>query len=120
MQDFFIEPDTGGTVYAFNDEVDLGKTLFGAFDIFVLEAFQIELFKIFGNLCTGRLQGGVTEFVIKGIEPFTLKQMVYTLASFTTEIQFPVIFLLFDHDRFIEFEIAMGTCDFCQKPSFLD
>jgi len=68
-------------------------------------------------LC-GRLKCGIAQFVIKSIQPLTLKQMIDPLAPFAAEMEFFAMLCLFDHDGFVEREITVGTCYICQIRSF--
>ena len=65
-------------------------------------------------LLGGRLELGITEFVIECVKPFTFKQMIDPLAPFTAKVEclFPMGFG--NHHRFIKLEVAVGTGNFWQ------
>ena len=113
MQYFFIEPDTGGTVDPFDDEVNFVQPVLGRFDIFVFKPFEVKFFQVVMLLCC-RLKFGIAEFVIKSIKSFTFEQMIDSLASFTAKVEslFPMGFG--NHYRFIKLEVAVGTGNFWQ------
>jgi hypothetical protein len=91
-----------------DDEVDLIQPILMLFDIFVLEALQIELLQII-TLLDGRLKLGIPQFVIESIEPLTLKQVIDPLTPLTAEVQGLIAGLLRDHHRFVEGKVAVGA-----------